>query len=309
MDEQERLFDEQFMRRMNRLSLVVRKRRSGQLKGERRSTKRGTSVEFADYRNYVQGDDLRRVDWNIYARLERPFVKLFEEEEDLSVYILLDASASMDWGGGTDSPGLSSEYNKWRYARLAAGALAYIALGNGDRVTIALLRQEGNSSVPAQFGPARGRARTLPMLRFLSRAEAGGTTDLNLSLRKFALTAQRPGLLVLISDMFSPAGYREGLGLLLGQGYEGIVVHVLSPDEANPPLVGDLKLVDIETGQAQEVTIDGGMHELYVRRRQAWQDELNRWCGQRGAVYVPVTTDMPFDRFILFHLRQKGLIK
>lgn len=309
MDEQERLFDEQFMRRMNRLSLVVRKRRSGQLKGERRSTKRGTSVEFADYRNYVQGDDLRRVDWNIYARLERPFVKLFEEEEDLSVYILLDASASMDWGGGTDSPGLSSEYNKWRYARLAAGALAYIALGNGDRVTIALLRQEDNGSVPAQFGPARGRARTLPMLHFLGRAEAGGTTDLNLSLRKFALTAQRPGLLVLISDMFSPAGYREGLGLLLGQGYEGIVVHVLSPDEANPPLAGDLKLVDMETGQAQEVTIDGGMHELYVRRRQAWQDEINRWCGQRGAVYVPVTTDTPFDRFILFHLRQKGLIK
>jgi len=306
MNEQETLFDEQFMRRINRLSLVVHKRRSGQLKGERRSTKRGTSVEFADYRDYVQGDDLRRVDWNIYARLERPFIKLFEEEEDLSVYILIDASASMDWGG---EPGVPVDHNKWRYTRRVAGALGYIALGSGDRLTIALLQEPNDDRKPTQFGPTRGRAKTLSMLRFLSQSQAGGITDLNQALRNFALTAQRPGLLVLISDLFSPAGYQEGLGTLLAQGYEGVVLHTLAPDEANPPLVGDLKLVDVETSQTEEVTIDAGMHSLYTQRLQAWQGEINRWCGQHGASYVPVTTDTPFDQFILFHLRQRGLVR
>lgn len=306
MTELEPLFDEQFLRRLDRLSLIVRKRRSGQLKGERRSTKRGTSVEFADYRDYVQGDDLRRVDWNIYARLERPFVKLFEEEEDLSVHILLDASASMDWSG---EPGSSADHNKWLYARRVAAALGYIALGSGDRLTITLLKERGNGVLPDQFGPVRSKTQTLTLLRFLSAQQALGTTDLNRTLRTYALTAHRPGLTVLISDLFSPGGYQDGLGALLSQGHEGVLLHTLSPDEASPPLGGDLKLVDVETGHEQEVTIDAGMRELYGRRLQAWQDEINRWCGQRGAVYVPVTTDMPFDQLILFHLRQKGLVK
>ncbi len=306
MSELEPLFDEQFLRRVDRLSLIVRKRRSGQLKGERRSTKRGTSVEFADYRDYVQGDDLRRVDWNIYARLERPFVKLFEEEEDLSIHILLDASASMDWSG---EAGASADHNKWLYARRVAAALGYVALGSGDRLTITLLQERGNGSVPAQFGPVRSKTQTLRLLRFLGAQQAQGLTDLNRTLRNYALTSHRPGLLVLISDLYSPGGYQDGLGMLLSQGYEGVLLHTLSPDEANPLLAGDLKLVDVETGHEQEVTIDAGMRGLYAQRLQAWQDEVNRWCGQRGAAYVPVTTDLPFDQFILFHLRQKGLVK
>ena len=283
MSQAEPLFDDKFLRKIGRLSLVVHKRRSGQLKGERRSTKRGTSVEFADYRDYVKGDDLRRVDWNIYARLERPFVKLFEEEEDLSVHVLLDASRSMDWGG----EGSTSPINKWIYARRVAAALGYIALSSGDRLTITFLQETNNGSRPPRFGPTRSKGQTLTLLHFLGEQAAAGTTDLNRTLHDYALTARRPGLAILISDLFSPGGYQEGLSALLAHGYEGMLLHILTPEEVNPPLIGDLKLVDVESGYAQEVTIDAGMHGLYTRRLAAWQDENN----MRHSGIVPLSKD------------------
>ena len=296
------LFDQAFLRKVDRLSLVVRKRRAGQLRGERRSTKRGTSVEFADYRDYTKGDDLRRVDWNIYARLEKPFVKLFEEEEDLTVHILLDASGSMDWPPGDLTP-----THKFLYALRTAAAMGYIALGSGDRLVTAMLQTEGD--ILAQFGPVRGKGQALRLLRFLGEQKAEGTTDLNQSLHDYALTAHRPGLVILITDLFSPTGYQDGLSTLLARGYESILLHVLAPQEANPHLAGDLKLVDLESGHGQEVTIDAGMRALYRRRLAAWQDENNRWCGQRSVAYVPVITNMPFDELILFHLRRRGLVR
>jgi uncharacterized protein (DUF58 family) len=304
------LFDEAFLRKVDRLSLVVHKRRSGQLRGERRSTKRGTSVEFADYRDYTKGDDLRRVDWNIYARLEKPFVKLFEEEEDLTVHLLLDASRSMGWptDAGTPASRPSVEH-KWLYVRRTAAALGYIALSSGDRLTVAMLREGSTAQSPARFGPVRGKGQTLPLLRYLSAQEAGGATDLNRALRDHAFTAHRPGLAILITDLFSPSGYEEGMSTLLARGYEAILLHVLASEEADPSLAGDLKLVDVESGHAQEVTIDAGMRALYRRRLAAWQRENHQWCGQRGVAYVPVTTDIPFDELILFHLRQRGLVR
>jgi uncharacterized protein (DUF58 family) len=302
------LFDESFLRKVDRLSLVVRKRRAGQLRGERRSTKRGQSVEFADYRDYVKGDDLRRVDWNIYARLERPFVKLFEEEEDLTVHLLLDASGSMDWPRGPATPALPAAH-KWLYARRTAAALGYIALSSGDRLAVALLQAGATTTALPRFGPARGKGQTLPLLRFLGEQQASGETDLNRALRSYAFAAQRPGLAVLISDLFSPGGYQDGLSTLLARGYEVILLHVLAPGEADPHLAGDLKLVDVESGYEQPVSIDAGMRALYRQRLDAWRDENARWCGQRGAAYVPVVTDTPFDELILSHLRRQGLIR
>jgi len=301
------LFDETFLRKVDRLSLVVRKRRAGQLRGERRSTKRGQSVEFADYRDYTKGDDLRRVDWNIYARLERPFVKLFEEEEDLTVHLLLDASGSMDWPRGAAAP--ATPAHKWRYALRTAAALGYIALSSGDRLTVSLLQGETTTAPPPRFGPARGKGQALPLLRFLGEQEATGDTDLNGALHSYAFAARRPGLAVLVSDLFSPGGYQDGLSTLLARGYEVILLHVLAPEEADPCLAGDLKLVDVESGHEQAVSIDAGMRALYRQRLEAWQDEHNRWCGQRGAAYVPVVTDTPFDELILYHLRRRGLIR
>jgi uncharacterized protein (DUF58 family) len=300
------LFDETF--------LVVRRRRSGQIRGERRSTKRGSSVEFADYRDYTRGDDLRRVDWNIYARLERPFVKLFEEEEDLTVHLLLDASGSMDWPpASTDLATRAAPTHKWTYARRTAAALGYVALSSGDRLGVSLLQGgAGDATSTAsteRFGPARGKGQALRLLHFLAEARSGGDTDLDQALRAYAFTARRPGLAILISDLFSPVGYQEGLSALLARGYEVMLLHVLSPEEANPHLWGDLKLVDIESGHEQEVTVDAAMRGLYRDRLAAWQEETNRWCGQRGAAYVPVVTDTPFDELILFHLRRRGLVR
>ena len=292
------LFDEKTLRKLDRLALVASQVRAGQIKGERRSTKRGTSIEFADYRDYTRGDDLRRVDWNVYARLERPFIKLLEEEEDLAVHLLLDASRSMDYG--------AEEQHKFRYARRLAAALGYVALAAGDRLTLTVLRGD---VVAAQFGPARGRGHTLRLLQFLDGLPAEGMTALDAALRTYALGAKRPGLAFVISDLFSPAGYRDGLGQLQGRGYEVSVFHLLAPDEMDPPLAGDLRLIDAETGDPQDVTLDGGLRDLYRKRVAAWRDEIEHYCLKRRVNYIPVTTDLAWDELVLYHLRRRGLIK
>ncbi len=297
-----------FLAQLDRLSLVARRVRAGQTAGERRSTKRGASVEFADYRDYTPGDDLRRVDWNIYARLERPFVKLFEEEEDLAVHVLVDGSGSMAWGNGdqeTGGPG-DKERNKWLYARRLAAALGYVALTSGDRLTVANLQSPISD---LRFGPVRGRGYTLRLFEWLEGLEVSGTTDLNAVLRSYAVSGGRAGLVVLISDLFSPAGYAEGLTALAARGHEIAILHVLSPDEVEPPLGGDLRLLDVETGLPQEVTIDGGMRALYRCRLEEWRDEIRATCRARDAHYVPVVTDTPFDRVVLYDLRRAGVVK
>jgi uncharacterized protein (DUF58 family) len=291
------LFDEKTLRKLDRLALVASTVRAGQIKGERRSTKRGTSIEFADYRNYTRGDDLRRLDWNIYARLERPFIKLLEEEEDLAVHVLLDASRSMDTG--------EADQHKFRYAQRLAAALGYIALAAGDRLTVHGLRA---GAAPA-YGPARGRAHTLPLLEFIETVQPEGETELDARLRAYALAAKRPGLAFVISDMFSPSGYQDGLAGLQGRGYDVTVLHILSPDEVDPPLAGDLSLIDCETGVAQEVALDGSLRALYRRRLAAWQDEIAAFCLKRGMHYVPVVTLTPWDELVLYQLRRRGLIK
>jgi uncharacterized protein (DUF58 family) len=292
------LFDEPFLRKLERLSLVVRQRRAGQVRGERRSTKRGVSVEFADYRNYAPGDDLRHLDWNIYARLERPFIKLFEEEEDLAAHVVIDASRSMDWG---DEPG-----NKFVYARRVAAALGYVALAAGDRLTVAAT----SAGRIAHASPAmRGSFQLHRLLALLESLTAWGTTDLDSSLREYALAARRVGLLFLISDLFSPGGYRDGLSTLQGRGYEVNLLHVLAPEEVEPALAGDLRLHDVETGLAQEVTVDGAMRRLYRRHLEAWRGEIESFCLGRGINYVAVETSLPFDTLILTHLRRRGMVK
>lgn len=291
-------FDETTLRKLDRLSLVASKVRAGQIKGERRSTKRGTSIEFADYRNYTHGDDLRRLDWNVYARLDRPFIKLLEEEEDLAVHVLVDGSGSMRWGAEGE--------DKFIFAQRLAAALGYIALAAGDRLTVAFLH-DGARAV--HYGPVRGRGHVLPLLRFLQERAPSGNTDLNKGLREYGLSSKRPGLLFLLSDLFSPAGHREGLSMLQGRGHELVVLHVLSPDELEPPLAGDLQLIDVETGRPQDVSVDGPLRDLYRRRLQAWQDEIQAHCLKRDIRYIPMTTDTPWDEWVLYQMRKRGVVK
>src|SRR5688572_4906831 len=292
------LFDESTLRKLNQLTLVASRVRSGAMKGERRSARRGSSVEFADYRNYAPGDDLRRLDWNIYARLERPFIKLLEEEEDLAVHILVDGSRSMDWGEGDE--------NKFSYAlRLAAG-LGAITLASGDVLSIGLFQR---GKTVTEFGPSRGQASLTRLFRFLENLEPGGETDLNRSMRHYSIIPRRAGLLILISDLFAAEGYETGLRQLMGRGHEAVLIHVLAPDELDPPLAGDIQLIDIETNHEQDVSLDGGLRELYRTRARAWIQSTQTECRKQGIRYLNAITDQPWEQTLLLEMRRAGFVK
>jgi uncharacterized protein (DUF58 family) len=300
--EGERLFDESFLRRLERLALLSRRAMAGQLQGERRSPKRGQSVEFADFRPYTSGDDFRRIDWNAYARLERFFVKLFVEEEDLTVHLLVDTSRSMDWG----------EPNKLRYAARAAGALGYIALAGLDRVTVSAtgsLGTNGMGAAPAgYFPPRRGKQQALALFGFLQALAAAGPTGLGPRLRAYAASALRPGPLALFSDLLDD-GWRDGLRALAGRGFDITVLHILAPDEVEPPLSGDFRLLDSESGAALEVTADEDLLQRYRDHLAAWQDELRQFCSARGMHYIPLQTSLSFDELLFTVLKQRGVVR
>lgn len=293
------LFDESTLRKLNQLTLVASRLRSGAIKGERRSSKRGSSVEFADYRDYTPGDDLRRLDWNIYARLERPFIKLLEEEEDLAVHILLDGSKSMDWPTEADSA-----LHKFRYVQRIAAGLGAVALAAGDSLSIGFLQ---NGRVAAEFGPARGQAALPRLFRFLEDLEPGGETNLDSALKAYFIPPRRAGLLILISDLFDDA--QDTILRHLRQPHEAALLHVLSPDELDPPLTGDLQLVDVETGSSQEVSLDGGLRSLYRQRAAAWIQSIQSDCRKQGARYLNIVTDRPWEQVILLELRKVGVVK
>lgn len=312
------LFDESFLHRLEALSLVARQAQAGRWQGERRSPKRGHSVEFADYRNYVPGDDFRLVDWNAYARLERFFLKLFVEEEDLTVHLLLDTSGSMDWPPDT----ASRPEHKFTYACRAAAALGYVALAGLDRVTVSAVGANADHFFP----PHRGRQQSFALFEFLAGLAAGGETDLAQSLSRYASQARQPGPLLLFSDLFvtlpesnpstglpaqpsnSPA-WATGLNALLARRFELTVVHILSPDEIGPSLAGDLRLLDVETDQPVEITADYDALARYKAGLAAWQAEIQAWCGRRNVTYIAISTATPFEEFIFAFLRQRGILK
>jgi uncharacterized protein (DUF58 family) len=294
------VFDEVTLRKLERLTLVAEHVRIGRIKGDRRSRKRGSSIEFADFRDYTKGDDLRRLDWNVYARLDRPFLKLLEEEEDLAIHLLVDSSASMNWPDGE-----ASDQNKLTYALRLAASLGYIGLLTNDLVQVAILNSEANRN----WGPYRGRPNSMRLFQFLETVTGSGTTNLNFSLRDYALRGRRAGLLFLISDLLSPSGYKEGLNALLARGYEVGLLHLLSPDEVSPQFAGDLRLVDIETGQDTEISLDLPTANLYRQRLEAWQEEIATHCHGLRIHYVPVVTNISWEKLVMQELPLKGILK
>lgn len=302
----EKLFDQSILNKLNRLNLIASRVRAGVLKGERRSSKRGSSMEFADYRNYARGDDLRRVDWNVYARLDRPFVKLFEEEEDLSVHVLIDASASMDFPRGPDLTREEHDQHKFRFAQRVGAALGYITLGSGDYLSLTGLIRTGENLT---WGPHRGRGRALELIRFVEEMPVGTTLNLDAALHQYAVRNTRPGLLILISDLLNPSGFQDGLAALQNVGHEIALIHILSPEEVKPSLLGDLQLIDIETGASQDVTVDAAMREMYIRRLLQWRDDNAAFCLRRGIHYATVETSTTWDTLILFELRRMGVVR
>lgn len=290
-----------FLAKLDRLALVSRRMRAGQIQGERRSPKRGSSVEFADFRTYTPGDDFRQIDWNAYARLERLFLKLFVAEEDLTIHFLLDASQSMIWG----DPG------KWFYARRLAAALGYVALMGLDRVTGAVLsnsapdRADRNGTV---FRPHRGKRHALRWFNWLADVTAGGGLDPTVALRHYMNQARYPGPLLLISD-FLGAGWETGLQALASRRFEVTVLHLLSPQEVRPALEGDLKLVDSENRSAVEITADYDLLRRYQERLATWREHLSNRCAAMGVHYVFVETTLPLEELVLAYLRRYDVLR
>ena len=288
------VFDEGFLRQLERLLLLLRSPVRGGLKGGRRSVKRGQSVEFADYRDYTLGDDLRQLDWNVYARLEKLFVKLFVEEEDVTITILLDTSASM----ATGRP------EKLVFAKRAAAALGYIGLASEDRVAVSAL---GGRASRRQT-PLRGSGRVFRLLSNLSAIQPSpGPTDLVAAARHAAAQLHGRGVVVLMSDLLDPAADRV-IRELAATRSELIVLHILSPDELDPQLEGDLRLVDTETGAGVDITADLATLDAYRSRLAAWKESFADLAARRRASYVDLSSDVPLNDLIFAELRRRRVL-
>ncbi|HEX2766731.1 MAG TPA: DUF58 domain-containing protein [Candidatus Limnocylindria bacterium] len=292
--ERSRLFDETFLRRLEQLELASRRLTAGRMKGERRSVRRGQSVEFADYRTYATGDDLRQLDWNAYARLERLFVKLFVEEEDVTVHVLVDASRSMDYG----------EPNKLDAARRAAAALAYLGLASMDRVSVAFLG-DGTAS---PMRPLRGKRRATELFTFLTEPRHERLTGLASAARAYASRMRGTGPLVLISDLMDP-GYLDALRDLAGTRSQLSVLHLLAPEELEPEVAPDARLVDQETGQQVEVSGDDDLVDRYRARLEEWSEEIGSFVSRRGGAYVRVPSDIDLADLLFDVLRRRRVVE
>ena len=292
--ENKSLLDPAFMARLDQLDVMSRKMLAGKMKGERRSKRRGQSVEFADYRNYSIGDDLRFIDWNIYARLDKLFLKLFLEEEDLALYVLLDVSKSCDFGNP----------NKALYIKKVAAALGYIGLVNYNRLSIVAMAD----GVVAETGAMRGRRRVAQMIDFVQKLQPAGASHFTDSCRKFALQHRHKGVCLVLSDFFIKEGFEAGLRYVAGGKYDLFCVQVLSPQEIDPDLQGDLKLRDMEDDDMAEVSITQPLVKQYKANLNAYCLALKQFVTRRGGTYLFTSTAVPFDTLVLNYLRERGLL-
>jgi uncharacterized protein (DUF58 family) len=299
------LFDEPFLRRLEGLAVAYRRAASSQIQGERRSSQRGQSVEFSDFRPYVPGDDFRRIDWNAYARLERLFLKLFIEEQDLTVHILIDNSQSMDWG----------EPNKLDYAARVAGALGYITLASLDRVTVTALGLNGPTA-RRYLPPLRGKGSALSLFDFLQsmtgeqakRSRSKTPAAPAAALGAYSAGAGRPGALLLLSDLMDD-GWKPSLNRLAGRGFEVSLLHILSPDEMNPGIEGDFRLIDSETEAGVELSASFETLERYQQTLAGWQADWRSFCASRNMHYLPVVSSQPLEELLFARLPQQGVLQ
>ena len=303
----EPLFDEELLNRLRRLVLSSRRTIAEGLAGEHRSLRRGSSPEFADFKNYSHGDDFRRIDWNSYARLDNLFVRLSEVTTEFHVHVLLDASNSMDWRSTPEVP------SKFTYARRTAGALGYVALWHHDRFTITPF---GGTLAPS-FGPVQGRANAIPLLRYLENLRPLGTTNLSDILDRYVHSRRRTGVLILVSDMLSgePEAIAPALRELRGRGWNVTVVHVVDEAELAPSLLPGVsdrprptELIEVESGERLRLTPTAAVLSRYRDAVGAWLDRVEGVCSEEQIDYLRLQTDWPFDSIVLRLLHERGVI-
>lgn len=314
--EKDSLLDPAFLRKLERLRIQARRAFPGTMRGERRSTQRGASVEFADFRKYEAGDDFRHVDWNIYARLERLMLRQFVEEEDVRIDILIDQSQSMRFG---------APRSKFDFARRAAAALTFLGVSSLDRVGIAAF----DSTLRDRMRALRGRGHLLNVLRFLdvlagngeaakvSGSEPGGETpsdsppapsrasartDLSAVLRAYQRLNARSGIIFVISDFLDAGGFRTEMKLLARRGFDLNLIQVLAADEMQPEAVGDLLFVDSETGETREITVNDRLVTAYKTALNEYTHGLELFCRSQGIGYTLVSADASFEDLLLKNL-------
>ncbi len=289
------LFDEEFQRRLETLAIVSRRVFSGRVRAERRSKKKGSGIEFADYRDYASGDDFRSVDWNVYERFGRLLVRLYEEEEDLSIYFILDCSRSMAFQGS----------RKFAHAKRLCAALAYVGLANLDRVTIAGVTDQVASRLPT----TRGKSRIFSVLRYLNEVAPGGSTDLHEALKTFVAQHKRPGIAVLLSDLYDSHGFEGAINVLRYNRFEPYVLHIVDPLDANPRLRGDVRLVDCETGEQRELTVTARVLARMNATWHAYKQEIERFCRAKHVPYFEANVEVAFDELVLRVFRSGGFLR
>ncbi len=289
------LFDDAFMAKLEYLEIVAKRAFAGSARGERRSKKLGAGLEFADYRRYSPGDDFRHVDWNVYQRLGKLLLRLYEEEEDLTVTLLIDASASMAVG----------DRKKLDHALRLAAALAYITLAGLDRVSIVSF----SDTLGPRFLPVRGKAQIFKVMDFLRAIEPGGPTTMGRALETFVHQSKRRGLAVLLSDLYAQDGFEPGLNVLRYHKFEPLVLHVTDARELTPELRGDLQLVDCETGAVREVTVTPRLLDRYRRAHADWRGGVERFCTESQVGYFEASVQTPFEELVLGLFRAGGFLR
>ena len=292
------LFDDNFLETLEYLHIIARKILSGQLKAERRSRQKGVSVEFADHRPYSPGDDFRFIDWNVFFRTDNLFLKLFEEEEDLYIYLLLDCSGSIDFG---------VPY-KFHYLRRLAAAIGYLGLAGLDRVFVVPF-SNSLATGAANMLSLRGKGKVFRLLHFLEHLKTSGPTNLNACMRTFAGSKRKRGLAVVLSDFYDDQGAIPALNALRFQKFEPFVIHCVSPQEANPELLGDLRLLDSESERFRDVTLTESLLRKYRKTFGDYCSGLERFCRSKAIGYVRCRTDMPFQETIIQMLRREKFLQ
>lgn len=291
------LFDEGFLKRLELLQVIARRLFSGRQRAERKTRKVGSGLEFADHRQYSPGDDIRYMDWGVWVRLRHTLIRLFEEDEDLPIRVVIDTSDSMLTSGG----------KKLRYAMQVGAALGYVGLANLDRVGVTLANKREHITLPA----VRGKGRIFRVFQFMRSAKLGGPTDLKSMCTRVAAESNKPGLTVVLSDFYDLDGAFEGLNMLRFRKHEPVAIQIIDPDEADPrrlALRGDVRLMDIEGGTERDVTLSPATLVAYAEAHQRFCDQLQANCRSRGIHYINASTDVPFDDLVLRIFREGGVL-
>lgn len=290
-----KLFDNQVLARLERWRLNPHRRLTNRSRGEHHSAKGGTSTEFADYRNYVEGDDVRYVDWNLFARLQRPFLKLYRHEEEMHVVLILDGSTSMEFE------------EKFTRAKQLTGAFALMGLMNQERVSIYCVKQEGER--PIQSPVVRGKGSARRLFQFIEELETGGDAPFEKTIQAVLRQHRGRGIVILLSDFLTFGNIETPLNMLYSAGLEIFGIQILSPVELQPELTGDLRLVDSEDFSVVDVSGVGQLLGIYHEHLERMNESLGSICRKRNGRFLRVSSTEPLEGVLFDTLCRKGWIQ